>query len=87
MAATPKPVWSIEVPTSEDFDAQWLEVPDVAPYTNSYRAGWESFLRHVLDDTPFASPLKAGAKGIQLVDACYRSNAERRWIDLSELAL
>jgi predicted dehydrogenase len=87
MAATPKPVWSIEVPTSEDFDAQWLEVPDVTPYTNSYRAGWESFLKHVLDDTPFASPLKAGAKGIQLVDACYRSNAERRWIDLPELAL
>jgi hypothetical protein len=41
----------------------------------------------VLDDAPFASPLRAGAKGIQLVDACYRSNTERRWIDLPEISL
>lgn len=86
-AATPKPVWSIEVPTSENFDAQWMEVPDVAPYNNSYRAGWELFLRHVAEDGPFPSPLRAGAKGIQLVDACYRSNAERRWIDLPDLSI
>ena len=86
-AATPKPVWSIEVPTTENFDAQWMEVPDVSPYNNSYRAGWELFLRHVVEDSPFPSPLRAGAKGIQLVDACYRSNAERRWVDLADLSI
>ncbi len=87
MAATPKPVWSIDTPTTENFDAQWLEVPDVALYNNSYRAGWELFLKHVVEDGAFPSPLRAGAKGIQLVDACYRSNAERKWIDLPDLTV
>ena len=87
MAATPKPLWSIDVPTSEDFHGQWLEVPDVSSYANPFRSGWELFLKHVMDGTPFPSPLLAGAKGIQLVDACYRSNAERRWIDLPQLSL
>jgi predicted dehydrogenase len=84
-SATPKPLWSIEVPTSENFDAQWMEVPDVGVYTNPYRCGWELFLKHVAENGAFPSPLSAGAKGIQLVDACYRSNAERRWIDLPDL--
>jgi predicted dehydrogenase len=85
MAATPKPVWSIDTPTTENFDAQWLEVPDVAVYNNSYRAGWELFLKHVVENGTFPSPLRAGAKGIQLVDACYRSNTERKWVDLPDL--
>ena len=71
----------------EDFDGQWQEVPDVEPYKNSYRTGWELFLRHVARGLPFPSPLLEGAKGIQLVDACYRSHAERRWIDLRPLAV
>lgn len=85
LAATPKPLWSTEVPTSEDFSRQWLEVPDIGIPANSYRAGWELFLHHVVEDTPFPSPLRAGARGIQLVDAAYRSHAERRWIDLPGL--
>lgn len=84
MVATPKPVWSIDTPTTENFDGQWLEVPDVDVYNNSYRAGWELFLKHVVENGTFASPLRAGVKGMQLVDACYRSNNERRWIDLPE---
>ena len=85
LAATPKPAWNIEVPRSEKFDDQWQEVPDVDVYPNSYRTGWELFLRHVADGTPFPSTLRAGAKGLQLVEACYRSNAQRRWVDLTEL--
>jgi predicted dehydrogenase len=83
LVATPKPAWSIDTPTTENFDSQWLEVPDVGVYNNSYRAGWELFLKHVVENGSFASPLSAGVKGLQLVDACYRSNSERRWIDLS----
>ena len=52
-----------------------------------YREGWEMFLRHVVADTPCASTLLEGAKGLQLVDACYRSARERRWVDLPELSL
>ena len=86
MATTPKPAWNIEADRKEDFNDQWQEVPDVEPYKNSYRAGWELFLRHVAEGSPFPSPLIEGAKGIQLVDACYRSSSERRWVDLPPLA-
>lgn len=85
--ATPKPVWNVQQRIDRDFSADWQEVPDVDPFKNSYRCGWELFLRHVVEGTPFPSPLLAGAKGLQLVDACYRSNAERRWIDLPRLSL
>lgn len=85
--ATPKPVWNVQARTDHDFLADWQEVPDVDPFKNSYRCGWELFLRHVVEGTPFPSPLIAGAKGLQLVDACYRSNRERRWVDLPALAL
>ena len=86
LATTPRPVWNIEAERKERFDEQWQEVPDVEPYRNSYRAGWELFLRHVAEGSPFPSPLIEGAKGIQLVNACHRSHAERRWIDLPPLA-
>jgi predicted dehydrogenase len=86
LAGTPKPVWSVDVLQATDFNAQWQEVPDVDVNKNSYRCGWELFLKHVVDGTPFPSPLLAGAKGVQLAEACYRSDAERRWIDLPELS-
>lgn len=85
--ATPKPAWDVQTKLDQDFFAHWQEMPDVDPFKNSYRCGWELFLKHVAEGTPFPSPLLAGAKGLQLVDACYRSNRERRWIDLPELML
>jgi predicted dehydrogenase len=62
-------------------------MPDLDPFQNSYRAGWELFLRHVAEDGPFPSPLIEGAKSVQLAEACYRSDRERRWIALDPLAL
>ncbi len=87
LAATPKPLFNIETPRTENFDAQWQEVPDTDSYRNPYRVGWELFLRHVSEDAPFPYTLLEGAKGVQLADACYRSNAERRWIELEQLTL
>jgi predicted dehydrogenase len=69
------------------FDEQWQEMPDVEPARNGYRAGWELFLRHVTEDAPFPSPFREGAKSVQLAEACYQSNRERRWIDLPPLTL
>jgi predicted dehydrogenase len=85
LAATPKPIWNVDAARTEDFDAQWQEVPDVDAYRNSYRTGWELFLRHVAEDAPFPSPLIEGAKGVQLAELCYRSDRERRWIDVPPL--
>lgn len=87
MATTPKPVWNVDVRQNADFDAHWQQMPDVEIYKNSYRCGWELFLKHVADGTPFPSPLLAGARGVQLVEACHLSNSERRWVDMPELAL
>ncbi len=87
LAATPKPFFDPERPQTMVFDEQWQEMPDVEPFRSSYGAGWELFLRHVAEDGPFPSPLLEGAKGVQLAEACYRSNRERRWIDLPALML
>ena len=85
LAATPKPAWNVEVPQAMDFDAQWQEVPDNEPFKNSYRWGWEQFLRHVAQDDPLTSPLLEGARDVQLTELCYQSDRERRWIDVPEL--
>ncbi len=87
LVATPKPFFDPERPQSMVFDEQWQEIPDVEPVHNGYRAGWELFLRHVAEGAPFPSPFREGAKSVQLAEACYQSNRERRWIDLPPLTL
>ena len=44
-SATPKPVWNPDLPATEDFRAQWQEVPDNAEFDNGFKAQWELFLR------------------------------------------
>lgn len=85
LAATPRPAWNVEVPQAMNFDEQWQEVPDIEPFKNSYRAGWEQFLRHVADGEPLRSTLLEGAKDVQLTECCYQSDRERRWIDIPAL--
>ena len=85
LAATPKPAWNVEAPQAMDFDTQWQEVPDVDPLKNSYRHGWEQFLRHVAEGDPLRSPMLEGAKDVQLTELCYQSDRERRWIDVPAL--
>jgi predicted dehydrogenase len=87
LVATPKPFFSPEQPQQMVFDEQWQEMPDVEPFENGYRAGWELFLRHVAEDAPFPAPLLEGAKSVQLAEACYQSHRERRWVDLPALRL
>jgi predicted dehydrogenase len=86
-AATPRPPFSPEQPQAMVFDEQWQEMPDIEPFENGYRAGWELFLRHVAEGAPFPAPLLEGAKSVQLAEACYHSHRERRWINLPPLAL
>jgi predicted dehydrogenase len=87
LVATPKPFFDPERPQPMVFDDQWQEMPDIEPVRNGYRAGWELFLRHVAEDSPFPSPLLEGAKSVQLAEACYQSHRERRSIDLPPLTL
>jgi predicted dehydrogenase len=85
--ATPRPFFSPEQPQAMVFDEQWQELPELEPFENGYRAGWELFLRHVAEDSPFPAPLLEGARSVQLAEACYQSHRERRWVDLPSLTL
>ena len=86
LAATPRPAWNVEVPQQMDFDTQWQEVPEHEPFKNSYRHGWEQYLRHVAEGAPLRSTLLEGARDVQLTEACYQSDRERRWVDIAPLS-
>jgi predicted dehydrogenase len=68
-----------------DYLADWKEVPGGGSYINSYRIGWENFLRHVADDAPLTNDFAAGLRDVQLAQACYRSLAKRKWVSLQEI--
>jgi predicted dehydrogenase len=82
---TPKPVWNPDVPNQIDFQANWENVPDVEVFGNGFRAQWEMFFRHVVEDAPWQYDLMAGARGVQLAELGMQSWAERRWLDVPEL--
>ncbi|MFI9234193.1 Gfo/Idh/MocA family protein [Streptomyces rimosus] len=84
-AATPKPVWNPDVPTTEPFRDQWQEVPDNGAFDNGFKAQWELFLRHVVRDEPWRWDLAAGARGVQLAELGLRSSTEGRRLDVPEL--
>jgi predicted dehydrogenase len=83
--ATPRAIWNPDVPATEDFRAQWLEVPDNEDFGNAFKVQWERFLRHVADGEPFPWDLKEGAKGVQLAQLGLRAAAEGRRLEVPEL--
>ena len=84
---TPKPVWNPDQPQALNFFEGWEEVPDNAVLDNGFKVQWEQFLRHVVEDGPWAYTLTEGAKGVQLAEAGYQSARERRWVDLADLEI
>ena len=67
-----------------DYRAGWSEAPPLPAYRNPYRMGWEQFLRHVATGAPLPSNFASGIRDVAFAEACHRSMAERRWIDLPE---
>lgn len=84
-AATPKPVWNPDLPVTEQFRSQWQTVPDNDEFDNGFKAQWELFLRHVVEDAPYSWDLWAGARGVQLAELGLRSAREGRRIEIPEL--
>ena len=84
---TPRPVWNPDVKEPGDFRAQWQPVPDNAEFDNGFKAQWEQFVRHVMDDGDHPYDFLSGARGVRLAEAGLRSSAEGRRIELGELAL
>ncbi|MBZ4015812.1 Gfo/Idh/MocA family protein [Streptomyces purpurogeneiscleroticus] len=86
-SATPKPVWNPDLPATEDFRAQWQEVPDNETFDNGFKEQWALFLRHVVLDEPWRWDLMAGARGVHLAELGIRSAQEGRRLDVPELSL
>ncbi len=84
--ATPRPVWNPDLPSPINFYDGWTDVPDNQILDNGFKTQWELFLKHVVADTPFPHDLREGAKGVQLAELGLQSWAERRWLDVPDLA-
>jgi predicted dehydrogenase len=86
-AHTPMPVWNPDLPVTESFRSQWLEVPANTDLDNGFKAQWEEFLRDVLAGRPHRFGLESAARGVQLAELGLQSSSERRTIDIPELSL
>jgi predicted dehydrogenase len=85
-AATPRPVWNPDVPSTIDYFDTWQKLPDQDRYDNAFKRQWEMFLLHVVEDAPFRWNLLEGAKGVQLAEKGLESWQKRCWIEIPELA-
>ncbi|SDR73062.1 Gfo/Idh/MocA family protein [Actinopolymorpha singaporensis] len=88
-STTPMPVWNPDLPVTEPFRQQWQEVPDNAVYDNGFKAEWEQFLRHVLEEdaAPFPYDFLAAARGVQLAELGIQSSREGRRIEVPEVGV
>ncbi|GAA4848848.1 Gfo/Idh/MocA family oxidoreductase [Luteimicrobium xylanilyticum] len=86
-AHTPKPVWNPDLPVTEPFRDQWLEVPANADLDNGFRLQWEEFLRDVAAGREHRFGLLSAARGVQLAELGLRSSAEGRRLDVPEIVL
>jgi len=86
-AHTPKPVWNPDLPVTESFRDQWLEVPANADLDNGFKLQWEEFLRDVVAGRPHRFDLMSAARGVQLAELGLRSSAEGRRLEIPEITL
>ncbi len=85
LAATPKARFDPNVDHGQDYDRDWMDMPELSPVRNGYRAGWEAFIRHVVAGEPMAADLAAGIRDVALAVACETSVAEGRWVAMDSL--
>ena len=75
----------LDVDPGVDYGADWSQVPADGPLINSYRAGWEKLIRHVVGGASLDCDLRAGIRDVAFAEACHRSMAERRWVEIEEV--
>jgi len=86
-AHTPKPVWNPDLPVTESFREQWMEVPANGDLDNGFKAQWEEFLTDVVAGREHRFGLLSAARGVQLAELGLQSAAERRTLDIPEITL
>ncbi len=77
---TPRAVWNPDIEQPIKFFEGWQKVPDHPNLDNAFKAQWELFLRHVVNDEPFTWTLLEGAKGVQLAEKGLESWRRRAWV-------
>lgn len=82
---TPMPTWNPDLPTTEAFRDQWLDVPANAVLDNGFKLQWEEFLRDVVVGRLHRFDLLSAARGVQLAELGLQSSAERRTLDVPEI--
>lgn len=76
---TPSIVWNtVERPTV-DYFSTWKPYAPGTHYGNAFTMQWRHFLRHVAEDSAFPWNFAAASRGLALVEACYRSSANKTW--------
>lgn len=85
--STPKPVWNPDLPTTEKFREQWLDVPANAELDNGFKAQWEEFLRDVAAGREHSFDLLSAARGVQLAELGLQSSEEGRRLPVPEITL
>ena len=86
-AHTPKPVWNPDLPVTESFRDQWLEVPANGDLDNGFKLQWEEFLRDVVAGRTHRFDLLSAARGVQLAELGLQSSAEGRRLDVPTISL
>jgi len=86
-AHTPKPVWNPDLPATEPFRDQWLEVPANAELDNGFKLQLEEFLRDAVAGRPHRYDLLSAARGVQLAELGLQSSAEGRTVPIPEVTL
>jgi len=84
-SVTPRPVWNPDIESKIQYSDGWTKVPDYQVFENAFKAQWETFLRHVLEDGPWDHNLLKGARGCLLTSTAIESWNQRRWLDIPEL--
>ncbi|WP_237572572.1 Gfo/Idh/MocA family protein [Mycolicibacterium lacusdiani] len=86
-AHTPKPVWNPDLPVTEKFRDQWLEVPANGDLDNGFKLQWEEYLRDVVAGRPHRFGLLSAARGVQLAELGLTSSARGVRVEVPEIAL
>ncbi|MGC5616281.1 Gfo/Idh/MocA family protein [Georgenia sp. Z1491] len=86
-AHTPAAVWNPDLPVTESYRDQWLDVPANAELDNGFKAQWEEFLADVVAGRPHRYDLLSAARGVQLAELGLRSSAEGRRLEVPVVSL
>ena len=78
---TPKAASSLGMDPGADHFSRWMDVPMLWEDRNSFRAGWEDFLRHVGEGAPLRSDLRAGIRDVRFGELSRQSARDKNWVE------